>query len=598
VALSRAAAVVAAAVASGALAAGADGAPAVRRVEIGFSLDAAHRLVVRYRAPADVAHLDFADADPRVDRLFRVPRMKAVDDCGALVPGGVDLRHGPGCGAGVAFVVEPGLLRLGAFYEPAQASSDGGVLFHQRYYAATAPGLAVRWSFLPEPGGYVVDEGRRHDAPAAREAGAPREALAEARLQALDALDYVFIGHAPTASDDGVLWVRDPALPEAVVAPVAEAARLAWQGYASAAQASPAGPVAIVMLAAPARGEGGGFHGDRSEGRMLRLSFEAPPSAPGEAEVEEWRHFAAHEIAHLWNHGVFSSDQDRPWLREGDAEWASLNLLHDTHRLSDAGFTGRLESAINLCLLARGERPAASLPPGPEGDDPYACGIALEFLGWAELRRRDPAAIDTPLERWGELHRRFPELGPEGFGAFHDGAKSTLMRELLQDDGTPFASTYRRDLAGLVLFQSPAGEPAGTLREGFAARLAARLVRADCGRVGFTPGADGVTLDADLRCARLPAGARITAVAGEPLAQRPRAAWAAAHRACADGKPLEVRLEGGRAVALACPSDLPEAPAWIRLADDTLRRLRLQARPVYAAQPPAAPLAVAASGPD
>jgi hypothetical protein len=572
-------------------------------VDIEFRLDAAHRLTVRYRAPASESMLPFADHDPRVDRVFRTPLMQPANGCGTLVPGGIALRHDPGCADGALFVVQPQTLHLDAFYEPAQPTTDGGVLFYLRYYAAALPGVDLHWNFVPEDGDYVVERATRHDAPTARTVrmstvfagpggpGTPeqrRDEQDESVLTQLDALQYVYIGHSPSESADGLLWVRDPALPPAIVAPVVDAVKLAWQGYASAAQVSPPG-AALVMLAAPARGAHAGFHGDRSDGRMLRLSFEAPYAPPTEADLEQWRHFAAHEVAHLWNHGVFKSDPQRPWLHEGDSEWASLNLLHDAHLLSDATFAASLESAVNTCLLARGDQVAASMPPGRAGDDPYACGIALQLLGWLELRRRDPAALDTPLALWGALHREFPDLGPYRFALFFDRDKSSLMRELLLDEKTAFAATYAKDLATLMLFQSPAGEPAGAmLRQGFASQLAARLMRADCGRLGFTPTEDGIALDADLKCKALPAGGFIAAIAGEPIAAHPRAAWAGAVRQCADGGRIKVGLRDGATVAVACPANLPAAPGWIKLPADVLHRIGLMARPVQAAAAPPA----------
>ena len=579
-----------------ALAAAVQAAPAPA-VDIEFRLDAAHRLTVRYRAPESASTLSFADRDPRVDRVFRTPQMQPLNGCGALVPGGIALRHGAGCEDGALFAVAPATLHLDAFYEPAQPTTDGGVLFYLRYYAAALPGADLHWRFVPEHGDYVVERAARHDEPSARTVrmsddfpGASGPATPEQRrdeqdesvLAQLDALQYVYIGHSPTESADGLLWVRDPALPAAIAAPVVEAVKAAWLGYTSAAQVSPPG-AALVLIAAPARGAHAGFHGDRSDGRMLRLSFEAPYPPPSGADLEEWRHFAAHEVAHLWNHGVFKSDPQRPWLHEGDAEWASLNLLHDARLLSDAAFEASLESALNTCLLVRGERPAWSMPPGRAGDDPYACGIALQLLGWLELRRRDPSALDTPLARWGALHREFPDLGPVRFATFFDRDKPGLMRELLLDDRTPFASTYRKDLATLMLFQSPAGEPAGALlRQGFASQLAARLMRADCGRLGYTPTDEGLVLDADLKCQALPAGAFVLSVAGEPIAARPRAAWAAAVRQCADGGRIQVGLRGGATVAVACPADLPDAPGWIKLPADVLHRIGLMARPIQA----------------
>ena len=579
------------------LGAGAACAQAAPAVDIAFSLDAAHRLSVRYRAPEGVSHLDFMLHDPRIDRLFRTPMLRPVDDCATLVPGGIDLRRGKGCGAGAQFVVQPAVVSRQAFSEPAEPSSDGGVLFYTGYYAAAARGVDLRWQFVAGPGDYVVDDGRRQAgvvtvAPATPGAGVQRDS--EAWLRQMHALNYVFIGHSPTESEGGLLWVRDPALPAAAVEAVANAGRIAWRAYGEAAQAMPPGPAAIVMLRAAQAAEGfRDYHGDRTEGNMLRLTFIDPPADPPAAQLEAWAGFVAHEMAHLWNAGVFGTDFDEPWLHEGDAEWVGLNALHEARVLSDAGFVKRLDAAVNTCLVVRGDAPAKSFPKQwHDGrDDPYACGVALQLLGWAERRKRDPSAIATPLERWGELHRRVPEMTSTAFAGFFDEGGAPMMRELLLGEATPFASTYRKDLANFVPVQTLAGEYAdAALREQVARRLFAQLEQADCsGGLGFTTYAQTgeMVVDDRLGCRAIPAGAHVVALAGVKALAQPRAAWIAVRQACAGAKHYALGVANAAPVDVDCPADLPAPPTPIRLPADVLRWLQLMPLPVRADAPPA-----------
>jgi hypothetical protein len=560
-------------------------------VDIGFTLDDARRLVVRYRAPESVTHLDFLLADERFDKAFRAPMMKPLDDCGTLVPGGVTLRHGPGCENGTRFAVQPRVLGLDAMYEAAQPTSDGGVLLHTGYYAAAASGAAIRWTFEPARGDYGIDDSRRHDAAWSVE---PRlvfdgpSKTADQRdsdewLSGQHAQHYVFLGHSPIQQADGLLWVRDPALPQAIVDTVGRAGPLAWRAFAKASGRVPEGPAAIVMMAASRAGTSGwgngAFHGDRTDGNMLRLSFFDPSTTPRPADLEQWSKFVAHETAHQWNHGVFGSDQERPWLHEGDAEWAALNAMHEAGLFSDASFAAELETAVNMCLLARGEAPAATLPPGRNGkDDPYACGVAIQLLGWAQRHDRHPDAADSALLAWGALHRAHPQLDAAGFAQFFDEAGSHAMRDLLLDGKTPFSSTYRSELARLVAVQDSAGEPASpAARYRTAAQLMRVLVKSDCGRLGFSGDVDKgeVRLDPDLGCHALPEGARITTVAGAPVFAQPRAAWSGVKRSCADGRDVRVGLAGHDPVALACPAALPDPPPQVRLPADALQRLAL-----------------------
>jgi hypothetical protein len=570
-------------------------------VEITIGQDDAHRLTVRYRAPAAATHLDFLLADARTDRLVRVPLMMPVDDCGALVPGGIALRRGGACEeTGARFVVTPHVLDQDALYEPAQPASDGSVLFYTGYYAAAAPGAGIRWRFEPRPGDYGIDEGVRHDepwtvdagpayAPAATGTADPRDD--EAWLQRQHAQHDVFLGHAPARRSGGLTWVHDPQLPPAIVDTVGAAGPVAWQAYERASGVSPPGPAAIVMLAAPPVGQFTAYHGDRSAGNMIRLSFVDVSAAPRPRALERWARFVAHELAHLWNHGVYTSDQARPWLHEGDAEWAAMNAMHSAGLLSDGEFLDEIADSVNRCLLLHGDTPEAAFGT-TRGELPYACGVALQFLGWTALRHDEPAAREDALSRWGQLHHRFPRLDVAGFAKFFDGDHGTRMRTLLLDPHAPFAATYVRELAALTALDAPAGEPAGAeLRDATGGRLLGLVVRADCDRIGFVRGADGVaTLDTGLACRALPAGARIVRIAGEAVAGRPRAAWAAASRACEGGGAVDVGLAPEGLVHVACPAGLPAAPAWIRLPEDTPARLGLASGNVLAKPSPAAPI--------
>jgi hypothetical protein len=568
-------------------------------VDISFEQDAAHRLLVRYQAPAAVTHLDFLLHDERIDRVFRTPSMKPANDCGTLVPGGLALRHGAGCERGALFVVEPRAMGLDALYEPAQPSSDGGVLFYTGYYALAAPHLATRWRFTPSAGDYVIDDSRRHDASwqvapglvfdGAKAQGDQRDA--DDWLIAQHAQQYVFLGHTPMTQTGGLLWVHDPALPQVIVDTVGRAGPIAWDAYARAAGRAPDGQTAIVMLSASGGGHLG-YHGDRTEGHMLRLSFAQAAAAPDARQLEQWSTFVAHETAHLWNHGVFESDQDRPWLHEGDAEWIALVAMHDAHLVADRTLVDELQSRVDACLLVRGDAAAASLPKGRRQDDPYGCGVALQLLGQAR-RHADPVTASmSPLAAWGALHRAHPRLDTAGFASFFDAAGSTAMHQLLLDPHVAFAPAYRADLAAVMPLREVAGEPAAQASR---LQLAFNLMRivdqADCGALGFSlDAARGVfVLDTGMQCKALPNGAHLSTIAGIDVVPRPRAAWQALRQACAVGHQFDVGFEFGfdnrAAVKLECPALLPGLPAQVVLPDDVLARLGLSTRPVAAASP-------------
>ena len=555
-------------------------------VDIDITQDAQRRLVVRYRAPDAVTHLDFVQHDARVDSEVRKPLMKPANDCGALVPGGIALRHGAGCERGAVFEVQPRTMMLYAMNEPAQPTSDGAVLFYTGYYAAVAPGLRLRWHFTPRTGDYGIDDSRRHDAAwqlATESAYDGPKPSGDQRddqdwIRAQHASHYVFLGHTPISPSDGMLWIRDPALPPVITDTVGRAGPLAWDAYARATGRTPEGQVTVVMMSAVVEGSGG-FQGDRTDGNVLRLSFVNVGKEPGAQELSAWSRFVAHETAHLWNHGVYASDMKHPWLHEGDADWVSLNAMHDAGLVSDAIFVDEIQSHVDNCLTRRGEHPAATLAPyWGDDDDPYGCGFALQLLGFARVHAARPDA--TPLAVWGALHRAHPMLDATGFAQFFDQDNPAMFAPLLLDDKTPFASTYRADLATVLPLHEVAGEPAaGAPRRQVAWNLMLAIGKADCGRTGFTlkthDDRGEFALDDDLACKSLPAGAHLTTVAGQPIAVRPRAAWQAIEQSCAARGSFEAGFDRHAPVTVACPKPMPALAPQMALPDDVLQRLGL-----------------------
>jgi hypothetical protein len=574
--------------------------PAVR---IRLSLDDKGQLLVRYQAPPEVMQLSFAQRDARLDEVARGPMMRPADGCGRLVPGGIALKGGKDCAEGATFVVVPKELDAWALYEPAQPTSDGGVLTWTGAWAAVAPGHPLRWEFVAPAGGYVFDEGARQAGPVRREAMAPTgdAPLDEAQLKALHAAHGVYLGRSPVIETDGLSFVRDPALPDALVTTLVSTTRSVVDAYARASGLRPDGPVGVVMIASASTPDRAyRYHGDRNEGRMLRLSFRNVPATLSAHDVAGVQHFVAHEVAHLWNHGVWRSDMAQPWLHEGDAEWTSWTTLARLGALPPGTLQVQLETAVDTCLVARGEAPAATMKADwASRDDPYACGFALQLLAWT----RRPSGDGDPLAGWAALHREYPDLTVAQFAAYADaGHASTAspapaptanaksrgkpanaatrpaatraandgptMTTLLQDPRAPFADTYLAALAARVpQLQLSDSEPeAAALRRALAARLFAALSIEDCNGTDFTVRDDDIVLGHDLACRHLPAGRRVEGIAGQPLLAHPMGAWRAAAQDCALHAEVEVSFADARPEKVACPA-LPPVPRLVRLPD-------------------------------
>ncbi len=432
------------------------------RIDMALLSDGA--LQVRYTPPAAspeagaVRELTFWNPIPGAHAAWRAAMMAPADDCTELTRRTLRIKDTPGCTAATVRVT-PKLLALDATYQPAQAMGEageggqGGVLAYTGHYTALLPGHALRWRWLVPTGGYLVQAGATH----AHTATAVVEQLVSAAtvdrsrvpsfesVRALGTHQYVWWGRSRPEQlhEGGGSLVLDPR----VDAERAQRIRSALQGNMAALKAAygraPTGPVGVLV---PLE-ESQRFHGDTTEGRMMRLQLPAltGPTAMSGRRLER---FIAHETVHWWNAGVFQSDTLRPWLHEGHAEWAALMLQHQAGHEDAQAVRASVQAAIRSCLQLRGDLPAAQLPMGySDLDDPYSCGLALMVLGQAMHRARAQAPSGaSALQELATLHLENPVLGIPGFARWADGPPFAnapdAMRQLLTDLNQGFASGY------------------------------------------------------------------------------------------------------------------------------------------------------------
>jgi len=589
----------AATLAQGARAAVQAQAPEPAPVEIALSVGDDGVLDWRVTLPAGLQRADFVVRHPPLRQALRALAPQPANDCGQLDEQGVVLADPARCRE-LHFRVPPQLLARWATYEVAQPLSGGGVLLHTSYFALAAPGHGLNWRWVPPAGGTVLAEGRLHDKPVVRMLGATATAQAlqlalgglqgPAQLEGLRTLltqQYVLLSRAPATPLPGGVLVHDTQAPPALVAAVRSALQADLQAYGQAYGVLPAGPVGVVLTLADVRG----FHGDVTDGRMMRLRVDAKAPPLAGPALQQLRRFVAHEVAHWWNMGVYRSDPQRPWLHEGHADWAALLALHATGQIDAAGMRSELQSAFNTCLLARGRQAAALLPPGyGGGDNPYACGMGLMALAQAAVAARQGAAapsLAAPLALLAGLHQNAgPVLDGAGFAAWADGGPAGAMGRLLTDPALPFDASFRQQAAqaGLVhdhALDAPDAPVPASLRTALAGRLMQQLMRADCsGSFSFWTEADHLRLGDKLACHTLRMGGEATHVQGLPLLAQPGPAWAAVVQACAAGLPLRVAYRTGADSHTPCTAPWPALPTshFVTLQPQALQRLGLAAQ--------------------
>ncbi len=559
-------------------------AEATSELVISAEIGADGALHLAYAPPAGVRRLHFLGP---IDshRVFRAAHLESVDQCAQLSATVMSLRNDPAC-AVARFKVAPLLLARDRSYEAAQPVGDPmGVMLYTGHYIAAAAGHALRWRWRPPAEGYVLHGGRLSRSELTQKFSAEQvQAALDARPAAprhaavseLGGHEYVLLAKAPVVSvAPGALLVHDPAVNEPRVAQAKAVLALSLASLGAAYGVVPAGPVAAVLVAS----DRPGFHGDVA-GRTMRLRV----SGAG-AIHDAFPAFIAHEVVHWWTSGVFRSDQGKPWLHEGHAEWASLVLLREAGVVDAAASRTRLETAINGCRRSGGK-------------DPYACGMSLMALAQQQKRRpsadrRSALALLASLHDGlhdrlhdrlhdgpdkdmhdgarGARHRAVAaddrQLDARRFAQWADGDAPGPMHRLVADDRAGFVALFDAELLRMKLVDLPRLQVLSSpfpddLRRSIAAGLMGSLMTEDCaGQVDFKLLTDRVRSGALARCGSLRSGHELVSVAGVPLLADPLGATAAARRACATTQRVQVGdPQSSTVTLLPCPQRWPEPP--------------------------------------
>ncbi|MFO1251048.1 MAG: hypothetical protein U1E77_07925 [Inhella sp.] len=329
-------------------------AQAERSLLIQGSLTEQGELQLRYQPPAGVQELPFALSPAQGLAGWRGQLQIQADDCTDLLPAALRLR--PGCQA-ATLTIRPRTLQAYAVYQPAEPLADGqGVLLHTGHHLVLLPDTALRWEWRAP---WVAEGGAQQaDGPVLRQLSAAQVNQALAQQASLGSLpeqlglwDYLLLGRSglqrtPVAVLDGRLGAQRARQVQDLLAQI-------HADYAMAYGEAPQGGVVIVVGS-----ELRGYHGDTTAGPMMRLRLPLDPSGLRQSQLQ---YFLAHELGHWWNSGLYRSDEQRPWLHEGHAEW--LAQVQQLPYQPPAAWAAQVELALNACLRARAGQVAGGSPP-------------------------------------------------------------------------------------------------------------------------------------------------------------------------------------------------------------------------------------------
>lgn len=527
-------------------------------------------LVVTYTPPPGIYELS-RTRDGASANDFWKKHVRPLDSCSQVQDRRLVLRKDPDCKS-IKVGVTPVLLDLNADYEAALPMKDQGVLSYTNYFLTAAEGHGLRWRWTAPAGGQVLHQGRLHTSSVEQvlsEKDVNQALLELHKQQAWERLggeQYVFLGRARFAEIPGGVLVYDKLLDESRIAVITQMLNAAMQGLGTAYRRWPAGPVGVVVTTSNSPG----FRGDVTQGRMMSLRL--PRSGSEQQATRHIQRFIAHEVTHWWNMGVFSSDNSRPWLHEGHAEWTALLLMRSLNLWSRDAAVAHLEASIAKCIALRGSKSAASLNTGyGREDDPYACGLALMFA--AQLMRDlalPPSEAPDPLSRLATLHSYDKSLTVADFSSWADASSSGPMATLLLDKNQPFEAGFVQLLVkpGLARVDETGDLAAFPphVATAVATTIVNALMNADCnGSVGHWRLDDAFRLDGRLNCKSLRLGQDLLAINGVSLTKETAKAWQGFVAACNNSPTsilptLTVQYRSGPPSVIACPAELPPLP--------------------------------------
>ena len=275
----------------------------------------------------------------------------------------------------------------------------------------------------------------------------------------------------------------------------------------------------------------------------------------GPDAVAPFRDPLAHELAHLWNAGVFEPKPwAAPWLSEGGAEFLSIAALLVASAISPSAAAERIQNATAECLITAGSRAWAAMRERDGGRVPYTCGLAIQFAVVAAARRSDDAT--NAFSYWRTVWQERPQyyeaaLAQRALGV-GDSELASIIQAMFTRPDMPLVDALRQlyGLGGLATQLSHTLPVAILSHAG--GRVMAALMSGDChGSYGFWTEADHYFVD-KISCDSFKPGMQVAFAAGHDLFAEPMQAARETRAACAQNRRIPVKTRDGIAFDVGC----------------------------------------------
>ncbi|HEX6200399.1 MAG TPA: hypothetical protein VF150_09055 [Thermoanaerobaculia bacterium] len=376
------------------------------------------------------------------------------------------------------------------------------------------------------------------------------------------AATWVYFGAVEPVEGGAATVLLDPGLPTRLRSGLAEAVpRLAEDLGARADAAGPA-PLFVLVAWGGEDGPGASIATAARPGVLLASARGAGWREEDGGERPDWHAGIARGLFRSRALAAPPPEEGAAWLPEAASEYLGSEAAVAYGGGDEAEAGRRLVARANDCLVRLGGR---NLPAAAEADPEVwgSCGTVAMAAADGALRRGTPPRGLAAL--FGRLFEHAAATGGYDARAFLGGLQElgaepravADLRWLLRGEGAAEGDRFLQRLLGHAGLRAQRVAPEDALAAGsvepdtLGAAVARALGRCYCG-AGEGPSCDPAAT-----------GRGASALAGEPIAADPRAAWDRLRAAIARGAALPVTL-AGEEVTLFCTEDAYD-PTWTSL---------------------------------
>lgn len=494
----------------------------------------------------DATRVTFANQDERAHKVARSEFWKFDERCFVLDVRGISVAAAPGCRDKVIELdwderqrdrVYPGVVHL----------RNGGVLVYAGYVQVlTHDHRAIAPIRLHAPTGGIV---------AFRDLKSASDLVVDGSAFDKDGRGWFYFGPDEFVEEDVARILVDAGVPPALRAMLLQLAPKLMRIYRERLGVAYGQRPVFYLTWGERERQARSWQADVVPGE---IRFTVSGRSWGDAssdDIASFRDTVAHELAHLWNAGVFAPKPwAAPWLSEGGAEFLSIAAMLAASAISPSAAAERIQNATAECLITAGSRAWAAMRERDSGRVPYTCGLAIQFAVVAAARRSGDAT--DAFSYWRAVWRERPKyyeaaLAQHALGIGDSELAGTIQAMMTRSD-MPLVDALRQlyGLGGLTIQSSQTLPVAILSRAG--GRVMAALMSGDCeGSYGFWTEADHYFVD-KIKCDSFKPGMQVAFAAGHDLFVEPMAAAREARTACAQNLRIPVKTRDGIAFDVGC----------------------------------------------